>query len=258
MKRAIFVTSSKGGVGKSKIIRIVAELHREAESNIIMVDADKSVGHLLKHLGSKDSDGKLIDPQPLDSGVIAIDWHNDERGREQIGELLEHGRSILVDLPGGSLSAFERMDRESGYLGMLARAGYNVTFLSPIIPWRESWADANQIRSLSPSADHLLIINEDFGETVDFRRWSESNTRANLLSAGSREIVLPKLPSGIASEISYHRLTFHGARTSPHLGVMERGRTQVWLGLAVKALSAEGEALGLPPLPIAQKAVSKK
>lgn len=243
--RAIFVVSGKGGVGKTKISRLIGELHRETDSDIILVDADASVGQLLKHLGTRDPDGKLIQPQPLD-GVQAVDWHNDERGREQIAEVLEHGRSILVDLPGGSLSAFGKLDRESGYLGMLASTGFEVTFVSPISPWVETWMDASMVRALSPIADHLLVVNKDFGDEEDLADWHESKTRTDLLAAGSREIVLPSLPSGIAARIAKHRLTYHGARTSPHLRVIQRGRTSVWLELAVKALSVEGEAIGLP------------
>lgn len=245
MKRAIFITSGKGGVSKTKFARLIGEMHREASTGAILVDADLSVGQFLKHLGARDQDGKVLNPQPLD-GVQTLDWHNDARGRDGIANLLSHGRELVVDMPGGSLGGLKALDDEAGLFAIVEASGFETTFVSMITPWVETWSDAAKIRSHFQQWSHLLVVNHDFGDDEDFRRWSGSETRKHLLANGSREIELPLLKSGVAAEIAYHRLRFHESGTSPLLEVLDRGRAMKWLAAAKTAVSSVGDVLGLP------------
>jgi hypothetical protein len=243
--RAIFITSGKGGVAKTKCARLIGEQHREAGTGAVLVDADAAVGQFLKHLGVKGPDGKLLNPQPL-SGVQSLDWHNNLKGRDEIANLLAHGKDVLFDMPGGSLDGLRALDDEAGYFDVVAASGYEATFVSMITPWVETWSDATKVRKSFPTAAHLLVVNHDFGDQEDFARWHESKTRAELLAGGSREIELPLLKSGVAAEIAYHRLRFHDAPHSPVLEVLDRGRAAKWLAAAKTALAGATDILGLP------------
>jgi hypothetical protein len=244
VNRAVFVTSGKGGITKTKLARLVGELHREGGTGAVLVDADRSVGQFLKHLGVRDTSGALLNPQPLE-GVVSLDWHNDVRGRDEIAELFAHRRNLVVDMPGGSLESFRVLDEEAGFFDIAESLGFAATFISPITPWVETWADAAKIRAWLPNVDQVLVVNEDFGSADDFMDWRESNTRKTLLESGSREVVLPALPSGIAANIAKHRLRFHDAPTSPHLRILHQGRAGKWLVAATAALLPVASVLGL-------------
>jgi hypothetical protein len=245
MNRAIFITSGKGGVAKTKFARLLAEMHREQKSSVLLVDADRAVGGFVKHLGVRDGDGRLLNPQPLGNGVQVIDWHNDVRSRDEIANLLSHGRDMITDMPGGTVDGLHKLDEEAGLRDVVTDHGFKSTFVSMITPWVETWADAKKVRAWFPDAAQLLVVNHDFGDDEDFRRWTASETRSELLKSGSREIELPLLQSGIAAEIAFHRLGFFDAPTSDKLEVLDRGRAKKWLTAATAAVDQVGDILAL-------------
>lgn len=252
MKRAIFITSGKGGVTKTKFARLLAEMHRKRGLPTVLVDADKDVGQFVKHLGIRGDNGMLLDPQPPgdQGGVQTIDWHNDLRGRHDVANVLMLGQDVIFDMPGGSLNGLHALDASAGYMEIVAEAGFEPTFVSMITPWNETWTDAIKIRTWFPSAGHVLVVNHDFGTDRSFRRWTNSETRAKLLKSGSREIELPILDSGIAAEISHHRLYFHDAYTCTDLDVIEKGETKRWVAEATAAIDSVGDLLALEPVTV--------
>lgn len=247
MKRAIFVPSSRGGVGKSTFVRLLAELHRERGTGVVLVDADQGVGQLVKHLGERDaSTGRLVPEQSIERGVQTMDWHADVRGRDAIASYLEHGRDAVFDLPGGSLATFRMLDDETGFFrDVVPGMGYASTVVVMVTPYLETWADAKQVAEWVPNADLLLVRNLGFGEPEDFRDWHASETRAALLAAGAREIVFPRLEARIAARVAYHRIRFHDALTSEHVAVMDRGRARTWLAAATDAVLGTADVLAL-------------
>ncbi|MHB8704013.1 MAG: hypothetical protein ACYC8W_07755 [Candidatus Tyrphobacter sp.] len=247
MKRAMFITSGKGGVTKTKFARLLAEMHRKRELPTVFVDADHDVGQFLKHLGIRGADGKVLNPQPppQDGGVQTIDWHNDVRSRHDLANLLMLGQDVIFDMPGGSLNGLHALDTSAGYMEIVAEAGFEPTFVSMISPWQETWTDAIKIRTWFPNAGHLLVVNHDFGTERDFRRWTASETRAKLIKGGSREIELPLLESGIAADISYLRLSFHDAPLCADIDVMDRGLAKKWLLSATTTIESVGDLLAL-------------
>lgn len=249
MKRAVFVPSSRGGVGKSTFVRLLAELHRERETSAVLVDADQGVGQLIKHLGERDAKtGRLLTEQSIERGVQTMDWHADVRGRDAIASHLEHGRGVVFDLPGGSLSTFRALDDETSFFAeVVPSMGYSATIVVMVTPYLETWADAKQVAEWVPSAALLLVRNEGFGERLDFRDWDASETRARLVEGGARGIVLPKLEPRIAARIAHHRLRFHDAPNSEHVAVMDRGRARTWLAAATRTVLEASNVLGLDP-----------
>jgi len=248
-KRAVFVPSSRGGVGKSTFVRLLAELHRERETGAVLVDADQGVGQLVKHLGERDSGtGRLLTEQSVERGVQTMDWHADVRGRDAIASHLEHGRDAVFDLPGGSLSTFKVLDDETHFFAdVVPSMGYAATIVVMVTPYLETWSDARQVAAWVPTATLLLVRNEGFGERTDFRDWDASETRRELLSSGAREIVFPRLEPRIAARVAHHRLRFHDAPVSEHVAVMDRGRARTWLAAATTAVLEAADILGLEP-----------
>ena len=263
MKRAVFVPSSRGGVGKSTFVRLLAELHRERESGAVLVDADSAVGQLLKHLGERDAEtGRVLREQSIERGVQTMDWHADVRGRDAIASWLEHGRYAVFDLPGGSLSTLKMLDAETNFFAeVVPSMGYATTVVVMVTPYLETWADAKQVAEWVTNAEVLLVRNEGFGESQDFRDWDASETRRTLLESGAREIVLPRLEARIAARISYHRLRFHDAPTNANIHVMDRGRAKTWLTAATAAIHDSSDLVGLDSVadtPTSTKATTKR
>jgi len=54
VRRWILVTSGKGGVGKSLVARLLAEMKREVEPATWLLDGDGEVGQLAQYLGTRD------------------------------------------------------------------------------------------------------------------------------------------------------------------------------------------------------------
>jgi len=248
VSRAIFVPSSKGGVGKTTFARLLAEMLRESHSGAVLVDADQGVGQLLKHLGERDTKGKLVPTQSIEHGVQVMDWHADVRGRDRLAEMVGHGKDVLIDMPGGSLGTFKALDNETGFFTRVLQAmGVSATICVLVTPYVETWADAKSVREWVPTADLLLVRNESFGEPLDFRDWDASETRADLKRSGAAEIVLPRLEPRIAARVAQHRLRFHDAPTSDKVHVMDQGRAYTWLQKAHAALSEASAILALEP-----------
>jgi hypothetical protein len=245
MRRAIFITSGKGGVGKTKVSRFLGEMHRTQRTDALLIDADSAVGTFARYLGARDAEGNLLNPQPVEGGVMTIDWHNDVRSRDEIANLLAHKRDVVIDMPGGSLDGLRALDKDAGYFDVVSQSGFEATFVSLITPWNETWQDAKKIRAWFPSADHILVVNGDMGDAEDFAHWEESKTRTDLLASGSREISLPLLRSGIAAEMAWHRVKFFEAPTSEKLSVLDRGRAKKWLDAATAAIEQVADLLAL-------------
>ncbi|MGV7034928.1 nucleotide-binding protein [Methylobacterium symbioticum] len=72
-KRAVFVTSEKGGVGKSVTARALIDQLRTEGVRVAAYDADGSVGGLVRVLGIRDAHGNLVRDQ---DPVTGVDYYN--------------------------------------------------------------------------------------------------------------------------------------------------------------------------------------
>ena len=246
--RLILVSSSKGGPGKTTFAKVVGEEHRRQNTGCIIVDADASVGGLLRHLGDRDTEGQILPVQSIDSGVLAIDWHQDVRSRDAIADVLAHGRHVLIDLPGGSLGTLKALADETGLFEIVRRTGFDPTIVCCVTPYRETWGDVRDVQAWLPDTDILAVVNEGFGDHEDFGDWRSSKTRANLLAGRGREIIFPRLEPRIAARIAWHRLRFCDAPTSELLAVLDRGRVHQWLRRATASIHEVEDLLGLRPM----------
>jgi hypothetical protein len=250
MRRLVLVPSNKGGIGKTTVAKVIGEQHRRQNTGCVIVDADAGVGGLLRHLGDRDAEGQVLPVQSIESGVFAIDWHQDVRSRDAIADVLAHRRDVLIDLPGGSLGTMKALADETDLFEIVRRAGFDPTIVCCITPYRETWNDVRDVHAWLPDANILAVVNEGFGDYEDFADWRSSKTRAALLAGRGREIVFPRLEPRIAARIAWHRLRFFDAPMSERLGVLDRGRVHQWLRRATAAIHEVGDCLGLAPMKV--------
>jgi len=252
VKRCILVTSGKGGVGKSLVARLLAEMKREAEPATWLVDGDGEVGQLVQYLGRRDSSGRLVREQRGDEGVATFalhGWRDDAGMREVLDGLIrplqDASADVLVDLPAASLGVLAALEREAGLSAGAARLGYRPTLVVPISPMLASRTSIADALDLGDGYDVVAVRSEFWGNDGDYRRWLSSGLRSRLFAAGGVELVLPRLRGWIVVDLDEKHLPFAaGARP----GVLDYPDDEVltrWLAQARTALSGAGPLLGV-------------
>ncbi len=253
MRRWILVTSGKGGVGKSLVARLLAEMKREVEPVTWLLDGDGEVGQLAQYLGTRDEHDRVVRGQRGDSGVDTFalhGWHDDSGMRDVIEGLVAPLRAaqadVLVDLPAASLSVLAALERETGLAAQAARLGFRPTLvvpISPLVASRLSIADALELGS---GYDIVAVRSEFWGNDGDYRRWLTSKLRAQLFERGGREVVIPRLRGWIIVDLDEDHLPFAAATRPGVLDFPDDEMLARWLTAARAALSAAGDLLGLP------------
>ncbi len=253
MRRWILVTSGKGGVGKSLVARLLAEMKREVESATWLLDGDGEVGQLAQYLGSRDEHDRVVRGQRGDSGVDTFalhGWRDDSGMRDVIEGLVAPLRAakadVLVDLPAASLSVLAALERETGLAAQAARLGFRLTLvvpISPLVASRLSIADALELGS---GYDIVAVRSEFWGNDGDYRRWLRSKLRAQLFERGGREVVIPRLRGWIIVDLDEDHLPFAAAIRPGVLDYPDDEMLSRWLTTARAALNTAGDLLGLP------------
>lgn len=108
-KRAVLVTSEKGGVGKSVTARTLVEYLREGGTRVAAYDADGSVGGLVRVLGTRDGAGEVLDEQDPTVGVGYYNIRDAAESHTLLNCLGTQEPLIVHDLAGGSLADLTRI-----------------------------------------------------------------------------------------------------------------------------------------------------
>jgi Mrp family chromosome partitioning ATPase len=135
-KRLIISLGDKGGVGKSFLIRKIAELHMESSTpNLLLVDGDASVSSIFKF---------------HQNNVVPFNLHGSVDARDMfVNDLLRRGSDVVIaDMPAASLSTLREMATEYNFADEVIRAGYRMTIVSPITPYDDPLLDFQEAVNL--------------------------------------------------------------------------------------------------------------
>jgi hypothetical protein len=258
-KRLILSLGDKGGVGKSFIIRKLAEMHMEAKTErLLVVDGDGAVSSLYKFHGG--------DRGPVE--VFSIHGTVDERDR-LINDILRRGSDlVVVDMPATSLTRLREMSADYNFVDEVEAAGYRLTVIAPITPYDDPILDLQESivlldqamsktfegikasvekASTKPRVDYVAIVNLGFAEDRDdFELWDapDAITRRLLQYVGGIELEIPKIRPRIAAKLQKYWLSFKAGEMSEHFSVTDRGRLHRWNEAVDKTLRSAGERLG--------------
>jgi hypothetical protein len=253
VKRWILVTSGKGGVGKSLIARLLAETKRESEPTTWLIDGDGEVGQLVQYLGTRDRSGKLVPDQSGDVGVGTFalhGWRDDTGMRDLLDGLIAPLRAartdVLVDLPAASLAVLAALERDAGLAAGAARLGFRPTLVVPISPLVASRLSIADALLLGSGYDIVAVRSEFWGNDGDYRRWLNSNLRADFLERGGREVVIPRLRGWIIVDLDERHLPFAAATRPGVLDYPDDEMLTRWLAQTRLALNPAADLLGLP------------
>lgn len=218
------VGGEKGGVGKSVMARVLAQLFIDREVKFAGMDADTSHGALLRYYGA------YSHPTDLSSFDSADQIMDRAIGAE---------RRVLVDLPAQS-SRLLREWLDAGDVVSFAR-DMNV----PLVYWHVSDGGFDSVGQLQAAAQTLgadvqFVVVKNFGRSPDFGQLDDAPAFTALLERGARVVELPALDPKAMYQIDRFGLSFwaaiHNTEGEWALSPMSRRRVHRWYGETVKAL----------------------
>lgn len=233
-KKAIFVLSQKGGVGKTTFSRALLDYLRYPEdgsapkTSVAAFDGDKNIAQLADAYGLK-ANGEYShlanSANPFD-GVMLFDART-KKGAEAMASALDLGADILLfDLPGGSVDDMKTVfGNTERFLDEYRENGYEIWVMIVI---NHLFASAKNIRTVTDvwgaSARYVVVKNlgqaeEDHFVFFDGPEAERAGEPARLIeSLGGCVISMPSLDPDTYAKIDADAITFSVAATSKREG----------------------------------------
>jgi len=256
-KRLIAIVSDKGGVGKTTFAEITWERLLAAGVSARAFDLDGTTGSFASMYAAYDDSDELLTPQPAD-GVTPIFLHGEERDRDRIAEMLDTGVDVvLADMPATSLTVLRQVEADWSFAAAIADAGYAMTVVTVCTPFSASLANVNRSLDLFPGADHVVVLNEGFGDADDFVLWDGSPvdgiqpasalTRITALGPRGGVVAMPALNRRAAILSDNFFIRFAAAESDPRLRRPMQSRIATWRISVADATRNVDHLLGLAP-----------
>jgi len=229
MSSVHFIGGEKGGVGKSVLARLLAQLFIERGLRFAALDADLSNAALVRYYADYT---ERVDLAQLDSADQIMDR-----------ALAADGR-VLVDLPAQSHRALQRWIAETDVLGYARELGV------PIVFWHVTDGGFDSVSHLERVLELLgnsvqYVVAKNQGRSLDFSQFDASPAARRLLELGGRVTTLPALDPALMYKIDRFGSSFwaaiHTADGERALSPMERRRAKLWLERAHASLDQVGD-----------------
>ncbi|MGH8516963.1 MAG: mobilization protein [Panacagrimonas sp.] len=225
-----FIGGEKGGVGKSLVARLLAQLHIDRGQTFLGFDSDRSHASLLRFY-------------PLHASPVVVDRY------ESLDKVVEAAtedaqRTILVDLAAQTRQPLVKWMEESGMLELAKDFGVGVRYWHVMDSGRDSVDLLRQLLDrYEGQLSYVIVLNQLRGDAFDLLEQSGLRPRAEAL--GARFVELPRLHEPTMAKIDANSSSFwaahHGDKAVTGLGLLERQRVRVWLN---KAYAGLGAAIG--------------
>jgi hypothetical protein len=229
MSTVHLVGGEKGGVGKSVLARLLAQLFIDRGLRFAALDADPSHGALARGYGNF--------TQPVDLERL-------ESADQIMDRALGGDRQVVVDLPAQSHRDLRRWIDATDVLAFAREMDVR------IVLWHVSDGGYDSVAHLERTLNELgdavqLIVVKNEGRSKDFRQLEASPAYARLLELGGRFVTLPELDSAVMYKIDHSGASLWAAVNATEgegaLSVLERRRAKLWLQRAHSALEQTGE-----------------
>lgn len=251
-KKAIFVVSEKGGVGKSTVakalldhLRRIPAAGNEEPSHVLAFDLQPKINQLGNAYGLKnvDANGKETYSSSLNKmspfmGVISASLE-DDNGREIVGDSIESNADFLLyDLPGGkSDNLKEVFGKLSTLITQIKVAGYDIVVVMVLSFLKASAAEVGEAVAVwGEDARYVAVLNLGLAEREQFiffdgeRADQVGYPAKRLEEVGGVVIEMPKLQASTYAELDADEISFSLAASSggPYKRT-KRVRVQDWL-----------------------------
>lgn len=218
------VGGEKGGVGKSVVARLLAQLFIDRKLPFVALDADLSHGALVRYYGDY---ARRVDLTKLESADQIIE--------EALGE----DRRVVVDLPAQSHRDLQRWLEASDVLGSAEESGVRLVFWYVTDGGFDSVSHLEKLLALRGDALQFVAVRNQ-GRSRDFSQFDASSVCQQLLAAGGQVVTLPELDPAVMYKIDRSGSSFWAAintKQGPQaLSLLERRRAKLWLERAQAGL----------------------
>jgi hypothetical protein len=225
-----FVGGEKGGVGKSVVARLLAQLFIDRSLPFAAFDADLSHGALVRYYAGY---SQPVDLAELGSADRILD------------SALESERNVLVDLPAQSHRAFKRWSETADVLGFAREAGVRVVLWHVSDGGFDSVTHLEQLLAAPEQALEYVVVKNE-GRSKNFSQFDASPVSQRVQDIGGSIVTLPELDSAVMYKIDRFGSSFWAAVNTKDglnaLSTMERRRAKLWLERAQAALDSALEA----------------
>jgi hypothetical protein len=231
MSTVHWVGGEKGGVGKSVVARVLAQLFIDRKLPFAGIDADASHGAMLRYYSEY---------------TRAVDLESFTSTDQIMDRAFGAERRVLVDLPAQSARLLKRW-MDAGDVVQFAR-DMDVR----LVFWHVTDGGFDSVKELERVVDTFgpwltYVVVKNLGRSPDFRQLDESPGLASLVNAGGRVVELPALDAATMYEIDRFGSSFWAAVNSDGsergLTPTARRRTQRWLNDCYAALSKVEDVL---------------
>jgi len=231
MSTVHFVGGEKGGVGKSVVARLLAQLFIDRGLRFAALDADLSHGALARYYADYTH---RVDLAQLDSADQIMD------------RALGADRRVLVDLPAQSSRGLQRWFEATDVLGYAREMDVRLVLWHVTDGGFDSVSHLEQeLALLGGSIQYIVVKNQ--GRSKDFSQFDASPAYQRLLELGGRVMTLPELDSSVMYKIDRFGSSFWAAINTSEgekaLAPMERRRAKLWLERAQAAIDQVGDWL---------------
>jgi hypothetical protein len=229
MSTVHFVGGEKGGVGKSVVARLLAQLFIERNLPFTAIDADLSHGALVRYYTDFT---RPVDLTQLDSADQIMD------------AALASERRVLVDLPAQSHRFLRRWIDTADVLSYAREVNVRLVFWHVTDGGFDSVSHLEQLLALLGDAVQCVVVKNQ-GRSDDFTQFDASPAQQRLLQLGGQVTTLPELDAAAMYKIDRFGSSFWAAINTQTgeraLSPMERRRAKLWLERAHQALDQVGE-----------------
>jgi hypothetical protein len=243
MKTIHFIGGEKGGVGKSVVARLLAQLFVDRSQPFVALDADRSNPALMRYYADF---AQRVNLDQLDSADRILE------------SALESEHVVLVDLPAQSHRALQRWFEEADVLNYASETGVQFVF------WHVTDGGFDSVSHLDVLLDSFggavqFVVVENQGRSKDFSQFDVSTVRQRVLGLGGKIVKLPELDPAVMYKIDRFGSSFWAAINSAEgprsLSSLERRRAKVWLERAHAGLEP---AMALLPQPARTESSSQE
>lgn len=221
-----FVGGEKGGVGKSVVARLLAQLFIDRALTFTAFDADLSHGALIRYYADY---SEPVDLAELGSADRILD------------AALASDQLVLVDLPAQSHRAFNRWNETADVLTYAREVGLRLVHWHVTDGGFDSVTHLEQVLA-GPEQGLEYVVVKNEGRSKNFSQFDASPAQQRVQELGGRIVTLPELDSSVMYKIDRFGSSFWAAVNSsegPHaLSPMERRRAKLWLERAQAALGS--------------------
>ncbi|MFK8184492.1 MAG: P-loop NTPase [Phormidesmis sp.] len=231
MKRVIWVTGGKGGVGKSTFARGLLDILREAGLNVAAFDGDPTNAQLFRYY-----DG--VQRIELDTQGEADTLLNDmDAGKADI---------FLVDVAAGGSQTLLDLENDIGLISEVMDMGYRFTVVSVMSRIKDS---VNLLKaSLEMTSDfdvqHVAVKNLYFGNEDRFSLFKDSKTEARLKEGGGVVVEMPDLFDDTYELLDKLNLPFRSMLNDESFPRAQRSRINRWLKDFEREVRKAGQETG--------------